>query len=116
MDRAKHYSEQSGKSVEHILKVWEENRTYWYMNYYQECNQPLSGRSFNDEQVISVKQRILALGNEVKTYEAVIPTLTDKHQESVKKDFEQKLEKSKKELQRCKSRLALYEVGFFANC
>lgn len=25
---------------EDILDGWEESRNYWYMNYYQECNQP----------------------------------------------------------------------------
>jgi hypothetical protein len=115
MDRAKHYSEKSGKSVDEIIKVWEENRTYWYMNYYQANNQPLSGTKPNDEQVISLKVKIVVIGNEVKTYESLIPTLTDKHQKSVRKDFERKLETSKKELAGCNSRLALYEVGFFDN-
>lgn len=116
MDRAKHYSEQSGKPVDHILKVWEENRDYWYMNYYQEGNQPLTGTKANDEQVASVKERIVTLSNEVKTYDSLILTLTDEHQESVKRDLEQLLQQCKTELKRCKSRLALWEVGLFTKC
>ncbi len=115
MDRAKHYSEKSGKSVEEIIKVWEENRTYWYMNYYQEVNQPLFGIKTSEEKVVSVKERIVFLENEVKTYGSIIATLTASHQETVKKDLEIKLEKSKTELEQCNSRLALYEVGFFVN-
>ncbi|WP_196602106.1 hypothetical protein [Pectinatus frisingensis] len=41
IDRAKHYEEKTGISWERILNSWEENRDYWYMNYYQDCNQPL---------------------------------------------------------------------------
>lgn len=38
--RARHYAEKTGLTPESILDAWEERRTYWYMNYYQECNQP----------------------------------------------------------------------------
>ena len=40
IDRAKHYEDKLGISWEDILDSWEENRNYWYMNYYQEANQP----------------------------------------------------------------------------
>lgn len=40
IDRAKHYGEMLGLSWEEILSSWEANRGYWYMNYYQEANQP----------------------------------------------------------------------------
>lgn len=40
IDRAKHYAEKTGLSPEAILDSWEQRRTYWYMNFYQECNQP----------------------------------------------------------------------------
>lgn len=49
MDRAKHYAEKTGKTVEEVLKIWETDRSYWYMNYYQDTNQPL----LNSESVIS---------------------------------------------------------------
>ena len=38
--RAKHYAEKTGLPWESILDAWEKRRSYWYMNYYQECNQP----------------------------------------------------------------------------
>lgn len=41
MERAQHYSEKTGKTVEEIIEIWEKDRTYSYMNYYQEGNQPL---------------------------------------------------------------------------
>jgi len=34
-----HYAAKSGKTAEEVLKIWETDRTYWYMNYYQEDNQ-----------------------------------------------------------------------------
>lgn len=40
IDRAKHYGEKLNLPWEAILDEWEDNRGYWYMNYYQDCNQP----------------------------------------------------------------------------
>ena len=40
IDRAKHYSHKTGLSVSKILTAWEKDRNYWYMNYYQNANQP----------------------------------------------------------------------------
>lgn len=40
IDRAKHYEEKLGIPWQEVLQSWEEDRTYWYMNFYQECNQP----------------------------------------------------------------------------
>lgn len=40
IDRAAHYAEKTGLTVEEILNAWESDRSYWYMNYYQEANQP----------------------------------------------------------------------------
>lgn len=41
LDRAAHYAEKCGKTSEEVIEIWEKDRSYWYMNYYQECNQPL---------------------------------------------------------------------------
>jgi hypothetical protein len=41
IDRAKHYEEKTGLSWEKILDAWEKKRDYWYVNYYQDSNQPL---------------------------------------------------------------------------
>lgn len=38
--RAKHYAEKTGLTPEAILDAWEKDRDYWYMNYYQDANQP----------------------------------------------------------------------------
>lgn len=40
IDRAKAYGEATGLNWEDILDSWEQDRNYWYMNYYQDCNQP----------------------------------------------------------------------------
>lgn len=40
IDRAKAYGKAMGLNWQEILDSWEADRTYWYMNYYQECNQP----------------------------------------------------------------------------
>jgi hypothetical protein len=41
VDRAKHYEEKTGVSASEILTAWEKDRSFWYMNYYQDANQPL---------------------------------------------------------------------------
>ncbi|MES2155438.1 MAG: hypothetical protein V4510_09920 [bacterium] len=41
VERAKHYAEKTGLTETDILNAWEKGRDYWYMNYYQDCNQPL---------------------------------------------------------------------------
>lgn len=38
--RAEHYAEKTGLHPDEILNAWEEQRDYWYQNYYQEANQP----------------------------------------------------------------------------
>ena len=40
IDRAKHYAEKTGLTWQEVLAGWEEERSYWYLNYYQDCNQP----------------------------------------------------------------------------
>lgn len=41
IERAQHYAEKTDLSASDILDAWERQRSYWYMNYYQDCNQPL---------------------------------------------------------------------------
>ena len=40
IERVQHYAEKTGLEAADILNAWEEDRSYWYMNYYQETNQP----------------------------------------------------------------------------
>lgn len=40
IDRAKHYEEKTGIPYLEVLKSWEEDRDYWFLNYYQDCKQP----------------------------------------------------------------------------
>lgn len=41
IDRVYHYSKTLDIPVENILDSWEKDRNYWYMNFYQNSNQPL---------------------------------------------------------------------------
>lgn len=41
VERAKHYEEKTGIPAGEMLTAWENRRDYWYMGYYQDCNQPL---------------------------------------------------------------------------
>jgi hypothetical protein len=38
--RAKHYAQHFEVPIAIILNEWESKRNYWWLNYYQECNQP----------------------------------------------------------------------------
>jgi hypothetical protein len=40
VERAKHYAQKTGLTPEAVLDAWEGKRSYWYMNFYQEANQP----------------------------------------------------------------------------
>ena len=40
IDKATHYSKKTELSIVEIIDAWENNRNYWYMNYYQDSNQP----------------------------------------------------------------------------
>jgi hypothetical protein len=40
VNRVQHYADKTGLNPSDILDAWEANRDYWYMNYYQDCNQP----------------------------------------------------------------------------
>ena len=41
VERAQHYADQTGLRAAEILAAWEAKRSYWYMNFYQDSNQPL---------------------------------------------------------------------------
>ena len=113
IDRAKHYAEKTGKKYEEIIDIWESNRTYWYMNYYQDCNQPLNGRKKTDERIVETVERIDFLKNEIETYDFLSTTLTQEHQQSVKNDIITKVENMKRELTDCQSRIRLYDISCF---
>ncbi len=40
MERADMYAKLTGKTREEVVEAWEKQRTYWYMNFYQESRQP----------------------------------------------------------------------------
>ena len=40
IDRAKHYALFFNMKVEEVLDAWEDDRSYWFMNFYQDCNFP----------------------------------------------------------------------------
>lgn len=39
--RAKHYANNTGEPIDSILNDWESKRKYCWLNYYQNCRQPL---------------------------------------------------------------------------
>jgi hypothetical protein len=57
LERAKIYAAKCNKSVDEVVEIWETNRTYWYMNYYQECKQPIP----NSENIIDYDEWIIEL-------------------------------------------------------
>lgn len=43
--RAEHYAHHKNTTIDVILNEWEDKRTYWWLNYYQNNRQPLLNRS-----------------------------------------------------------------------
>lgn len=41
IQRAKHYQIKTGIPYMKLLDIWEQERNYWYQNYYQDCSYPL---------------------------------------------------------------------------
>ena len=41
IERAKHYQLKTGKPYQEIIDIWVSKKSYWYINYFQEANQPL---------------------------------------------------------------------------
>ena len=115
IDRAKHYAEKTGKPYEEIIEIWESNRTYWYMNYYQDCKQPLNGIKRTDEQVTKTAERIELLKKEIDTWEFLATTLVHEHQFSTRDEIVIKVQSMKRELSDCQSRMKLYEISYFAS-
>lgn len=74
LERAKHYAAKTGKTVEEVMEIWENDRTYWYMNYYQDCNQPL----LNSESIINYEDWLAELknrfGNDAKKWAFKCPS------------------------------------------
>ena len=40
LERADQYAKACNTTRDRILEAWETKRTYWWINFYQECNQP----------------------------------------------------------------------------
>lgn len=60
IDRAKHYGEKLEIPWKEVMRSWDEDMNYWYMNYYQECNQPKieSNNVFVFESVEEMREKI----------------------------------------------------------
>ena len=74
IERAKHYAEKTGKTHLEILEAWEEKRSYWYMNYYQDSKQPLlEGENIlmYEDWIKKLKERF---GNDAKKWAFVCPS------------------------------------------
>lgn len=116
VDRAAHYSEKTGIPVEDIIRVWEENRSYSYMNYYQDCNFPLTGKKADAAKVGAMHDKLVSLENEIRTYELIIPTLLSDFQEQIKKEFISKRDVAEAEHKKISSRLKLLEIASLCSC
>ncbi len=74
MARADMYARYCGMSREKILEAWEEDRRYWYMNYYQECNQPDLTKRENVMSIAQWKEKGKALfGDDPKKWQYECP-------------------------------------------
>lgn len=112
IDRAKHYAEKTGRTVDEILEAWESGRTYWYMNYYNEYNQPLEGRPAKN--LDELKLTAEALKMDIETYEFLVTTLDKEHQLAAKTELISKVEGLKSNLKKTLSAIATNEIMCFS--
>lgn len=111
LDRAKHYAEKTGRTTEEILQAWESKRTYWYMNYYQECNQPLNGLS--PKSTDGLKLSASQIKADIETYGFLVDGLTQDHQQSAKAELVAKVEALKSRLKETEATIAYSEIMSF---
>ena len=76
LDRAEMYAKFIGCTADEVLEAWENDRTYWHQNYYQECNQP-EIKAGGPYKVVKVKDWLSALqerfGKDPKNWKFVCP-------------------------------------------
>lgn len=72
IERAKLYAERTGYTMDEVLEIWEEDRDYWYMNYYQDCNQPskMPGR-ISGLKIIEMEAQVVKLNGRIEFYKTI---------------------------------------------
>jgi hypothetical protein len=115
IERAKHYAQKTGIPYEEIIEIWEEDRSYWYMNYYQDCNQPLNGskKDKNIEWIEKANERISVAKKNIETWEYLASGLTFEHQQSLKDDILKKVDGLKSEIKDWEMRLRFHKINCF---
>lgn len=113
IDRAKIYAEKTGRTYEEVVEIWESNRTYWYMNFYQDCNQPLNGIKTDEKKLNNLKANIPVLENEIETWRFTAQSLTYEHQQSIRHELESKADQKEIELKELRARINLLELMCF---
>jgi hypothetical protein len=74
IDRANHYADKTGKTIDDVLKIWETDRSYWYMNFYQDCNQPILESESIIDYDIWLSQLKIKFGDDPKNWAFKCPS------------------------------------------
>ncbi len=109
-DRAKLFSEKTGKPVNDILELWESQRTYWYLNYYQEGNFPMHGKGHSSTGLKELQANLATLNNDLKDYKTSVSAFSPSYSSSVKKHLTNKVSDLESVIKKYKSRISLYEM------
>ena len=115
LERAQAYADKTGKTPEEVIAIWEKNRSYWYMNYYQEGKQPLNSELTASDKIYMEKMKgnIVFLEQEITNYEFLASTLEYDHQQSTKQAILTKIEGYKKEVDDYKGQIELLELNIW---
>jgi hypothetical protein len=113
LDRATLYDERTGKTMDEIIELWERDRSYWYMNYYQDNKQPISGLKIDKGLIEKYKSISEKKQKELETYEGFVKTLNLPDQDSIKNDLIGKINILKENIERLNNLTAIYEVCCF---
>ena len=100
--RAKHYAYYQGRTLEEVLCEWEAKRDYWWLNFYQECNQPKLVRALKP-------QNIKGLRNFMKEHYNFENTIDRKHRVNSEIQLRQRQTSTKKKRRWTTSEKAQYK-------
>jgi hypothetical protein len=115
IERAKLYADRTGYAMDEVLEIWEEDRSYWYMNYYQEGNQPSKMRGrMADHAIAELKDHIMKLNKNIEFYKGI--EYDENAPASVLEDIKKRIEAMEKERNNDTAKLKMAELkGSFKN-
>ncbi len=108
-ERAEKYEELTGVPANKVIEIWENNRNYWYMSYYQEGKQPLYKSKQTESSLSNLQESIHTLSESLKSKQNAIKAIGDSTDETSQTLTEQ-CENLERSIAKLNSQLELVEL------